>query len=667
MNRRQYHTSVQKGTLDSINADGSGEITVLGRPSPYSLIDISKLQSPIVGQDVFLGFYDKNRNIPFVITMPVVGNSSATAPTSSLNWHNWRAALYRGGWNNTNILPNLSLPETTLYTHPNPEGTAPTFGCSKIHDGYVYGTEYYASYDNRLIRISLADGTKTYATWTGDTLNSTPKDLMLTEEDDVLYAYFAFQGGYGGYGLYWGKYNLTTMARVYYTGETFFNTSRTVHWRMFCDDTYFYLVYYDGAWERYEFIRKHNRITGAYVSTSTISWPVFDYQADNYTNFYADIRASIEPKAGGGLLFPTLANQSTSGIIYEVPAIRFSDGGVEWKYAPESIEITKQFQAYCLYWYCYDYFGGGSFDLTYSTTNLFYYFTDRDTDDKQIRSTLIACNDTLAVVLSEETTIKNNADLKTGDNGARVVEDGVTGVTDASWRAYDDWQQTVWVAQDWPDYSGFVRRYVEGGQGAPGMDHADFAAMRNQVTGAYASVALDSTPLPFSWIEKKEINLVILDIATGEVLRTITGESYLEDTGETEDDLVIPADQLIESVRACSHYIEITRDKWTMTPYAGPGFDEFMGIEADEEVRNGMRIMKLDFWVPEWDTETYDFDYYWNGMMKFAGYPLAIYDDTVAMEMDNYGVTIQNVADWDAVPYNLRQMGLRMCRSEASC
>ena len=64
MNRRQYHTSVQKGTLDSINADGSGEITVLGRPSPYSLIDISKLQSPIVGQDVFLGFYDKKQEHP---------------------------------------------------------------------------------------------------------------------------------------------------------------------------------------------------------------------------------------------------------------------------------------------------------------------------------------------------------------------------------------------------------------------------------------------------------------------------------------------------------------------------------------------------------------------------------------------------------------------------
>lgn len=370
MRNPNYDNETESGIITAVNADGS----VAVKPDGCS---VSRDPVPVedgicfVGERVTVGFYYRERNLPFVKSKGRTGSRKRNPATSSLNWHNWKAALYRGAWNNTNILPDMSLAETTLYTHPNPEGTAPTFGSSKIHNGYVYGTIYIANMDNRLYRISLADGSITYATWTGISMYRHPDDLMLSEESGTLYAYIIYPWGND---FYLVKYNLDTMARTYIGSEVLFNTSRYNWRRLFSDDTYIYVFFYEGAFERYEYIRKYSRATGAFVAYSTIAWPSFDFQTDNNSNlcYAAEIRASIEPKSGSGISFPTYANQGTSAIIYEVPAIKLVDGTQAWDYKPTSIEIAKQYQAQVLYWYCsYMGFYGKTFEQTYTTTLIF--------------------------------------------------------------------------------------------------------------------------------------------------------------------------------------------------------------------------------------------------------------------------------------------------------
>lgn len=628
-----YGNDLELGIVTQIDEDdGTIDVNVKNREYDYAGITLTDMRGLSVGDSVLVGFYNRDRNLPFIFARSSSRAAGAgKIPTSSRNWHSWHNALYRGNWNNTNILPDLSKSETTLYEYPNAVPAPPAIGATKIHNGYVYGTEYYGNNDHRLIRISLADGAKTYATWTGASMHWLPADLLITEDSGTLYAYIIYTWGYD---FYLAKYNLDTMARAYLKSEMLFNVSRYFWKRIFEDSGYIYVFFYEGSFAKYQYIRKYEKSTGNCVYYRGIDWPSFDYQNDNgYLCYGSEIRSSIECKSGSGVAFPTLANQGSSAIIYEVPAFDLSSCALEWRYAPESIEITKQYQAYLMYWYCeYIGFYGKTFNQTYSDTNLFYYFPDMNTGDKQIRSTLIACNNSVAVILSEETSITNNRDL------------------DEPWYGYDDWQQTVWAAVDYNNYGQCIRRYVEDGQGAPLSSHPDLTAYRDTYMAPFASLAFDETPLNFSWVSKKEVNLVILDITTGEVLRTITGESYCADSATSEDSFVVPKDNLIEDVRTASHIIEVSRTKDTMYPYTGPGVDEFMGVGANEEIRNMTVMAQIDFWVPEFDPEK-PYSYYWFGAyfftMNVEGY---IKYDPIAVEFDGKGLSLQDQYYWHSIP-----------------
>lgn len=544
---------------------------------------------------------------------------------SSLNWHSWRSALYRGNWNNTNILPVLANAETILYAQPNPEGTAPAFGSSKIHNGYMYGTEYNGNMDNRLIRISLTDGLKTYATWSGISMYRHPDDFLITEEGGTLYAYIIFPWGDD---FYLAKYNLDTMARVYLVSEVLFNTNRYNHRRLIEDSSYIYVFFYDGAFEKFEYIRKYNKSTGAFVSYAAIAWPSFDYQTNNYSYlcYASEIRSSIDCRVGNGVAFPTLANQGSSAIIYEIPAFNL-DGTLKWNYKPTSKTLTKQWFSYVLEWYCSTITSEGCyFDLTYNTTNTLYNFGSAVNGDKQIRSTLIACNDTYAVALVEETTVKKNT----------------------TYKSYDDWQQTVWKETPFP-LSTYAERYVEDGQGAPGNTTAHFEWMLStECFPAFDSLAFDEDYLNFSWIDRKEVFLRVLNVNTGEVVSEYGFSSSEADTGGS-DDLVVSRWDLITGIRVCSSTQFVGRDKETAESYSGPDYREMMGLEDDEYPHNAVTVRVLDFWVPIFDDES-PFSYYWCGGYAPSGIGCLIEYDDLGDAEQCYQLGVQSAGPYITTP-----------------
>jgi len=610
------------GTIIAIS-EGRGSYSVK-LPGRNNAIDgVPALGKLSIGARVPVGRIRNKRQLPIILAgkrdpRRQRQHNPYPAIISSLNWPMWRNAQYRGRYNKTNQYPNLSLSEHVVYEYTDGK----SFCNSIVHEGYIYSLEPFASHDYRLVRVSLTDGLKTYATYSGTAMENGPWDLVILEESGVPYAYIIH--GYS-YWHYIAKYNLNTMTRVYMASFTAYNGNWHHYTRLFYDATNMYEVGYNGTPVRYDNIRSYNRETGA-TSIANFAWPTIDFQTNNgYLCLPSEIRSDILTLCGNGVIFPTMFYSGTSNIIYEVPAFNL-DGTLKWNYKPTSKTITKQWFSYVKEWYSTSITSNGIyFDLTYNTTNTLYNFGIVGDGEKQIRNTLIACNNTYAIVLSEETTVKKND----------------------TYKAYDDWQQTVWKDSDWP--TGFCAyRYIANGQGSPGMTTDELDAILNQCFGSFDSLAFDEDYLNFSWIDRKEVFLRVLNVNTGELVTEYGFSASESDTGGS-DDLVINKNDLITGIRVCSHSIFIDRTKEDYVPYSGDSYETFMGIEADEVAKNGVMARILDFWVADWDPET-PYEYFWCGGWAPTGLGNAIVYDELGNSEQCYQLGIQGAGLYNSEP-----------------
>jgi len=577
----------------------SGGKNTVQLPGKTELIDNVPSTNPCIpGQWLPMKKINGDRQQPILISprrkRKKVGWTLGTQIISSLSWDMWRNSQYRGGHNATNQKPTISNTEISVQAWP--YGTAyPTKATSLemalVHDGYIYGIEIYApEYDwepkHRLFRTPVNSWSPTYATSpdTGDiyrgAIKNTPYDLVIL--DGYLFIWWQIESR-----KHITVFNLATMvmASDYYSS----NPDNITYRRIFYDSTYLYVIH-DVAYSDYQRgLAKFLRSDGSYISSCSFAWPTWDFQTNNgFLCYGSEIRAGIAPRVGNSVIFPTLRYDGASEILYEVPAFNL-DGSLKWKYTPTSHTLAKQYLSYPVEWYCYSIEESGCyFDIHYNTANSLYSFTDRSNGDKQIRNTLIACNDTYAFVLSEVTTIKANA----------------------TYRSYDDWQQTAWKAT-WDSGLNFElgRRDDPEGQGAPGQYHADLLALKDAQFTAFDTLAFDEEYLPFQWIDRKEVFLRVLNILTGELVAEYGFSASESDTG-TPESLVISRWDLITAIRVASADAFVNRTKEDYDEYDGPEYRDLMGLADDEYPKNAVAVRLLDYWEADWDPNT-PIEYYW--------------------------------------------------------
>jgi hypothetical protein len=585
----------------------SGGKNTVKFPGKTELVDnVPSSNHCIPGQWLPMKKINGDRQQPILISprrkRKKVGWTLGAQVISSLNWDMWRNSQHRGSFNNTNLKPTISNTEISVQAWP--YGSAyPTKATSLemalIHEGYVYGVEVYVpEYDwepqHRVFRTPVNSWSPTYATSpdTGDiyrgALKNTPYDLVIL--DGYLFIWWQIESR-----KHITIFNLATMvmASDYYSS----NPDNVTYRRIFYDSTYLYVIH-DVAYSDYQRgVAKFLRSDGSYVSSCNFAWPTFDFQTNNGFLCYAsEIRASIAPRVGNGVVFPTLRYDGSNEIMHEVAAFNLADGTLKWKYAPTSKTLTKSWLSYVKCWRCYSNESSGLYwEALYNTTHSLFYFDDCADGDKQIRTTLIACNEQYAFVLEEQSTIKQNS----------------------THRSYDDWQQTAWKEQD---YEAMPQgRYGTSGEGDPSQMTSDFTECAvDRVRVAYDSLAFDTgDPLPFQWIDRKEVFLKVLNILTGAEVASYGFSASESDTG-TPDDITIDKEDLILAVRAIHKYLYVDRTKEDFTPYSGDNYTDFMGLASDEQPHNAICRKILSYWCAEWDPNTPE-EFYWCGASNRYG------------------------------------------------